>query len=551
MGDGILAELTSVNFHAIFSMDLVPIPQELALRKLQAALTNNEMAISKEQDMKNKYRAFSSDITYAKRRKKEELEYYLDQFHTNDQKMFYLGFTIVVYGKDDKELKYHVQTIRSMGKGIQFEVLEWRQLKGFHTSLPIGTRQVDIMRTVFTTSMAAFIPFNVQELFDTNGLYYGVNKVSKNLILADRKSLKNGNGFTFGLTGSGKSMDNKSELCQVYYQTKDRMIICDPQGEYKEICANLEGEYIDFSLEGDKYMNPLEIPEYIDAHFNQEQFILDKYEFLQSLCRSVLDPLPYTANHNSVVERCTRKLYQNIFAKKNPESPTIEDLREYLGAQIEPEAKSLYLALEAFTEGSLNIFGRKGNVNLQNRLLVFGLGQVRDSLKKQALLVLNETIRSQIEYNNQQNICTWVWMDEFQIITKETYGAMAFNNLYRTVRKKGGILTGITQTLSDNIFNEDMQAMLNNCEYISVLSQAGIDRDLLRKVLPEITEEELGFITNAEKGCGIRRFGEKIIPFDNTIPPDNPLYELFNTNFFERQRKGHENETSNTRKTEA
>ena len=537
--DGFLNELMNVPFHLSLSVDVVPIPQEVTVRKLENEYTENEGAIAKEQEQKNRRRAFSSEISYPKRKRKQELEGYLDQVHSNDEKLYYMGLLITVFGRDRQELDQHADTIRSTASGFSMvmETLYARQKAGFYTCLPCAARQVDVMRTMFTTALCACLPYNVQEIIDQEGFFYGINQVSQNPIIINRKQLMNPHGFIFGKTGSGKSMFVKSEIGQVLFNTTDSVIILDPQNEYMDIVNNLGGQEIDFSSKGDVRMNPWEIPEPVPKDFDTDQFIADKSAFTRAVCKEILLPTELTGIHRTIIDRCVKEWYQGILGKRKPKSETLTELREIFSRQPELEARDLYVALEMFTEGSLNVFAHESNVNISNRLVGLGLKNLGKDLKRIATLVANEIIRSTIEYNYTAKVATHVVADEFQIITQEELGRETFDNLYRTVRKQGGILTCLTQTLSDNLLKAEIQAMLSNSEFVVLLNQSGIDRNILKQIYPEISEEEIRYVTNARVGTGLLKVGDKVVPFDAELPKDSLLYRLYNTNFYETVKK--------------
>lgn len=546
--DGFIKKLTDVPFHVLVSLDVVPIPQEITLRKLEGAYTNNEQAIAREQEEKNRRHAFSSDISYPKRKKKEELEGYLDQVHNNDEKLYYSGFLITVVGKDRQELNDHVVSIKSIASGCSMvlEVLEMRQMKAFNTCLPCAARQVDVMRTMFTTSLPAFQPYNVQDIMDREGFFYGINQVSKNPIIINRKQMMNPHSFIFGKTGSGKSVFAKNEIGQILFNTDEDVIILDPQNEYFNIVRNLGGQVIDFSNNGNVCMNPWEIPNPLPPEFDLDDFITSKSSMTRAICKEMLMPTALTGIHKTVIDRCVKEWYHKIFSRKKPQSETLIELREYIGRQEESEAREIYLALEMFTHGSLNAFAGQSNETINNRLVTIGLKNLGKDMRRISTLISSEIIRSRIEYNfkgiagekgKKKRIATNVVVDEFQIITQDELGREIFDNLYRTVRKQGGIMTCLTQTLSDNLIQAEIQAMLSNSEFVVFLNQSGIDRNILRQIYPEISREEMRFITDAKPGTGLIKCGDKVVPFDCVIPRDNLLYTLYNTDFYMKQKE--------------
>lgn len=534
--DDFVKKLVNVPFHLMLSMDIVPIPQEITLHKLEGAYTNNEQAIAREQEEKNRRHAFSSDISYPKRKKKEELEAYLDQLHNNDEKLYYLGFLITVIGKDQQELKDNIASVKSIASGCSMvlETLEMRQMKGFNTCLPCAAREVDVMRTMFTTSLVSCLPYNVQEIMDKNGFFYGINQISKNPIIVNRKSMMNPHGFIFGKTGAGKSMFAKNEIGQILFNTKESVFIMDPQNEYFDIVRNLGGQVIDFTIKGEVLMNPWEIPNPLPKDFDRDDFIANKSSMTRAICKEMLMPTALNGIHRAIIDRCVKEWYEGIFSKRKPKSETLIELRELIGKQQEREAREIYIALEMFTHGSLNVFACQSNVDINNRLVALGLKNLGKEMNRIATLVGNEIIRSKIAYNSKEGVATNMIVDEFQIITQEELGRETFDNLYRTVRKQGGIMTCLTQTLSDNLVRSEIQAMLSNSEFVVLLNQSGIDRNVLKMIYPEISEEEIQYVTNAKIGKGLIKCGDKVVPFDSELPKSNLLYILYNTNFYEK-----------------
>ncbi|WP_435070954.1 VirB4-like conjugal transfer ATPase, CD1110 family [Ohessyouella blattaphilus] len=542
LSDDFLNELTSVPFHTVTTLDIAPIPKELVSEKLMQAYMNNERQIQAQQEYRNKHQAFSSEITYEKRKEKEEIEEYMDEVRSNDQRMFFLGLLVMVTGTDKQDLESKVDTIKTIGASanMQLETYCGRQVRAMNTCLPLGSREVNIMRSIFTQPLACLMPFNVQELFDEKGMCYGVNQVSKNMLLGDRKKLLNGNGFIFGVSGSGKSVNAKSEMGQVITKTEDDVIVIDPQNEYFEITNNLGGQVIDLSSQSRDYMNPLDVPDRATIT-DISNFIADKTEFMLGICAKALYPDPITATHRSIIDRCVRSIYGYLSHENTQEheTPTFVQFREALSDVAEPEARELYIALETFTDGSLNIFSHQSNVNVNNRFITYGIANLGNDLKALALLIMIENVCNKIASNSKAGKATWVYVDECHVITDDDYGNKALEKLWKEVRKQGGIMTGITQNVADCLINKRTKNMIANSEFLLLNNQNGIDRDLLTQII-EISGEQTQYIINAESGTGILKFGSSMIPFDNEIPKDNLLYDLYNTNLHEKfeSRKG-------------
>lgn len=536
LSDGFYTELTSVPFHTITTIDVSPIPKEVTQKKLMDMYLKNGRSIEKQQEQRNKAQAYSSDISYDKRKEKEEIEEYLDIVRLNDENMYYVGLYVVVTAKTEEELASNVMNIQSIGKGhsLTFEPHIWNQLQAMNTSLPVGCRQVDTMRALFTQPLAALIPFNAQELCVPGGVYYGNNAISKNILVGDRKKLINGNGFILGISGGGKSVEAKMEMIQVCVNTSDDIIIIDPQNEYMKVVAELRGQYIDISSNTQNYINPLDTSTFNINESSQEKFQADKSQLILGICEQILGHC-ITASQKSIVDRCIRLVYQDFFGSHS-KSPTMKEFYQIVAEQPEEDAQELRLSLELFVEGSLNIFSHATNVNVKNRLTAYGIRDLGKELAPVGMLVMLESIRSRIAQNAAKGIATWLYVDEFHNLVGESqsFSACFLEKIWKEVRKSGGLCTGITQNIVDLLASKTVETMLYNSEFVSLLRQSELELDVLSKVW-KLSENELEFVRNSEKGCGLMKFGDKIIPKDNIIPKNNLLYDLVNTNFHEIQ----------------
>ncbi|MFV0362366.1 MAG: VirB4-like conjugal transfer ATPase, CD1110 family [Suipraeoptans sp.] len=550
--DSFLTELTNVPFNTITTLDISPIPKDIVESKLMDAYMDNERQINKQQEFRNKHGAFSSEITYEKRKEKEEIEEYLDEVHSNDARMFFVGMTILVTGIDRQDLDSKIDTIKTIGSGVNMQIETYcgRQVSAMNTSLPIGCREVEIMRSMFTQPLAVLMPFNVQELYQENGQVYGVNQISRNVLVGNRKELSNGNGFIYGLSGSGKSVQAKWEMGQVLASTDDDVISLDPMNEYFEICSNLGGQNINLTSRTTDYINPLEINIDNDDKDSLDFLIRDKSEFMLGICQKAIEPEEITGRHRSVIDRCVSNIYHKAYNidSENFVSPTFEDFRNELlidhdinnsGQYVvrtddfRDIARDLALSMEIFIDGSLNIFSHQSNVDIDNRFINYGISDLGAELRAVSMLIMIENVINRIKKNAKRGVATWVYLDEFHVITNDPYGHKAFEKLWKEVRKQGGLLTGITQNVADCLGNKETRNMLSNSEFIIFMNQAGVDRELLGSVVPMSIAQE-GYVTNAEIGTGLMKFGSSLIPFDNVIPENNDLYRLFDTNFHDK-----------------
>lgn len=551
LSDVFIRELTNVSFETITTMDCDPVDNDYAMKILMQKYMSTERSIDRQQENKNKNGNYSTDVSYEKRKEKEELEEYMDELRRYDEKMFYVGITIVVSAENREELANRVDTIKTIGSSHNMEIVEheYNQLDGLNTTLPTGARFVNTMRALLTDSLSVFMPFNVQQISDKKGLYYGVNQVSKDLILGDRLKLKNGNGFIFGVPGSGKSMDAKMEMGQVMAFRNDDVLVVDPMGEYKEIAKAWNGEYINYSQAQDNtvYTNPLHVPN-PDNITDRDMFIAEKAEFAYAICERALKPDLLKSGHISVIDRAVRMVYTQYFelaekkkkafiaSHQQPESPTLITLREKISeiatSEQNEEADDLAKALDTFATGTLNIFAHQDTVKSNNRFTVFGLSELGKQMRGLAMLVMIETITSRIKYNVQNLKATWVYVDEIHELWDDPYSLLAIQRLWREVRKKGGLCTGITQNIIDGTRNNETKTMISNSEFMMLLNQGSLDKDVLRGVF-EVSNAQLSYVNGVERGTGLLKFGSKIIPFDNTVEKESRLYQLFNTNFHE------------------
>lgn len=536
--DTFINEITSLPVHSMTTIDIVPVPKELTNRILQKKYLGIENDILRQQRVRNRNHDFSSDISYIKKVQKEKIEGVMDDVRENDQNLFYVGVDMVIMADTKEELDSTTETLRNIGNGrmCQIEPHYYQQMEALNTVLPVGNRQVSTLRTMLTRDIAALLPFNVQEL-NEDGICYGINQVSHNLCIANRKNLANGNGMVFGIPGSGKSYFSKSEMLQVFLGTEDDIIVVDPTLEYFDIAEALgnQAATVNLSTYTKNYINPLEMDvESLDLNDSNGQ-IRDKGEFMLGLCEQCYgDSL--NSRHKSIIDRCVRKLYTDIARSGEKHIPTMTEFYSLLMGQPEPEAKDIALALELFVNGSLNIFNNHTNVNVQARFLVYGTRDLGKELGAISTLVMLENISARIAENAKKGKATWLYVDEFHTVLDKEYSAKYLYTLWKKVRKLGGLCTGITQNLTDMLQNYTAVTMLGNSEFIALLKQANVDSRELSKVAG-IPEAQLRFVNNSPSGTGIIKHGSVCIPFDNRMgKEENPIYALFNTNLHEKSR---------------
>lgn len=530
LSDKFLNELTNIPIHSITSVDVTPIPKDATTQILQKKYLGIESDIIRQQQKRNRNNDFSTDISYKKRNEKKEIENIMDDVRENDQNLFLVAVTMILIAKSKEELDSMTETVVTIGKrnSCQIEPHYLQQKEALNTALPIGIRQVETMRTLLTQSLAVLMPFNVQELMEKSGTYYGVNQVSKNIIVGNRKRLINGNGFVFGVPGSGKSFFCKQTIGNILLNTDDDVIVVDPQNEYFQLAEIFRGLVMNLSAYTEDRHNPLAIPEDLE---DSGAFISEKGEFMLGLVERCMG-CPLDSRQKSLIDRCVRLLYKELVQHRRMQEPTMLDFYAVLLEQEEEEAKDLGLSLELFVYGSLNIFAHKGNMNIDNRFLVYGLADLGKELSSISMLVMLESISTRISENAKKGRATWLFVDEFHVLLDSEYSTKYLYALWKKVRKQGGLATGITQNITDLLQNYTATTMLSNSEFVVLLRQSVPDSKKLAEVL-NISEAQLKYVVHSQSGTGLLKHGNSIVPFDNRISKESGLYRLFNTNLHE------------------
>ncbi|HAV90093.1 MAG TPA: hypothetical protein DCW44_02310 [Eubacterium sp.] len=565
--DKYLQEITNLNFPIIYTMDCEPIDNNFAYNMIMKKYMSNERSIQREQELKNENGDYSTNINYERRKQQRDTEEMLDRISSFDERLLYVGMTILLKAHSKEELDEEVEKIKNIGQMHNMDIVphSYRQLDAMNTTLPTGARFVDTMRSITSDELSIFIPFNVQEINDKRGYCYGFNKVSKNLILGNRKLLKNGNGLVFGLSGSGKSFQEKMEMGQVLCFSNDDIICIDPMGEYRDIVNAWNGEYINFtqSKENKFFINPFHVPEHMD---DRDRFIAEKAEFGFAIVEQALkDTAPCTSRHTAIIDKAIRGVYKEYFEtvrrakrwkKSKVPSPTIKSIREWIikneiecdeginnsnatandykyeSRAVKDAAVEIVNELEAFADGTMSIFSNQQSDKKHNRFMVYGFSELGKKLKPMAMLIMIETITSQIKYNQADGISTWVYIDEIHELWQDEYSLLAVERMWREVRKRGGICTGMSQNLIDANNYHSTQTMVSNSEFMLLLDQGKMDKDMVSNLF-QLSNDQIACVNGADRGTGLIRFGDKIIPFDNTVDKDSELYRLFNTDFHE------------------
>lgn len=459
--------------------------------------------------------------------------------------MFLLTFLVLNTADTKSQLENNIFQAQGIAQKYNCVLsrLDFQQEKALMSSLPLGYNQIEIQRGLTTSSTAIFIPFTTQELFQTGdeALYYGLNALSNNLIMVDRKLLKNPNGLILGTPGSGKSFSAKREIANAFLITGDDIIICDPEGEYAALVERLGGQVIKISPTSCQYINPMDI----NLNYSEDENPLSlKSDFILSLCeliaggRDGLQPIEKT-----VIDRCVRLVYQKYLADPRPENiPILGDLYKVLLTQDEKEAHHIATALEIYVSGSLNVFNHATNVDITNRIVCFDIKELGKQLKKPGMLIVQDQIWGRVTANRPERRTTRCYLDEFHLLLKEEQTAAYSVEIWKRFRKWGGVPTGITQNVKDLLSSREIENIFENSDFVYMLNQASGDRQILAKQL-NISPHQLSYVTHSGEGEGLLFYGNIILPFADRFPKNTELYRIMTTKPSEVQNQGAQDET--------
>jgi len=527
--DSFVTELTELNKNMMLSIDVIPIPMDEAIREIETKRLGIETNITNWQRRQNANNNFSAIIPYDLELQRKESKEFLDDLTTRDQRMFLSVLTMVHLADSLEELNNDTESILSTARKhlCQFSCLKYQQLDGLMTVMPYGIRTINALRTLTTESLAAFIPFRVQEINHENGIYYGLNVISKNMIVADRKKLLNGNSFILGVSGSGKSFIAKNEIISLKLRDPNAdIIIIDPEREYTPLVKSLNGEVIHISARSNNHINAMDInSEYGDG----DNPVILKSEFILSFCEIILENVKLTPKQKSIIDRCTSAVYRH-YQQGNYQGvpPTLQDFSDELLKQNEPEATDLAVAIEMYVKGNLNTFAKHTNVDTNNSLLCYDILDLGKQLQSAGMLVILDSILNRITKNRSKGKNTYIFIDEIYLLFNHEYSANFLFTLWKRVRKYGAYCTGITQNVEDLLLSHTARTMLSNSEFIVMLNQSSYDGIELAKLL-NISDLQMNYITNVKEGNGLIKIGSILVPFINKFPKNTKLYKLMTT----------------------
>ena len=539
LNDRLLADFLDMESSLIVSMHIQSVDQVKAIKTVKRKITDLDR--SKIEEQKKAVRAgYDMDIipsdlaTYGSEAKK-----LLQDLQSRNERMFLLTFLVLNTADNPRQLGNNIFQAGSIAQkyNCQLTRLDFQQEEGLMSCLPLGLNQIEIQRGLTTSSTAIFVPFTTQELFQNGkeALYYGINALSNNLIMVDRKLLKNPNGLILGTPGSGKSFSAKREIANCFLLTSDDVIICDPEAEYAPLVERLHGQVIKISPTSTNYINPMDL----NLNYSDDESPLSlKSDFILSLCELIvggkegLQPVQKT-----IIDRCVRLVYNEYLNDPKPENmPILEDLYNLLREQEEKEAQYIATALEIYVTGSLNVFNHQSNVDIDNRIVCYDIKELGKQLKKIGMLVVQDQVWNRVTINRAAHKSTRYYIDEMHLLLKEEQTAAYTVEIWKRFRKWGGIPTGITQNVKDLLSSREVENIFENSDFVYMLNQAGGDRQILAKQLG-ISTHQLSYVTHSGEGEGLLFYGATILPFVDHFPKNTELYRIMTTKPQELKKK--------------
>ena len=546
--DKMLAEFLEMDCNLLVNLHIQSIDQMKAIKLVKSKVTDiNRMKI--EEQKKAVRSGYDMDIiptdisTYG-----EDVEGLLNEIQSRNEKLFELTFLLMNTADNKRKLDNIVYQTAGIAQKYNCNIrrLQYQQEQGLVASLPLGMNQTGIQRIMTTTSTAIFVPFTTQELFQGGeALYYGLNALSNNLIMVDRKRLKTPNGLILGTPGSGKSFATKREILNVFLITDDDIIICDPEGEYFPLVNALNGEVIKISAKSNDYINPMEVN--LDVIYHPEKYringdvedidtiIADKAEFITSFCEVIMKK-PQNAELNgdevSMIDLCVKDIYKKyLYNDPKPENmPTLQDFYERLNfyAPDKPAAQNIANSLQLYVTGSQNVFNHRSNVDTQNRVVCFDIRELGTTLRKAGMLIVQHMVWTRVSQNRSRRKSTRYYVDEFHLLLNQPQTANYSIEMWKRFRKWGGIITGISQNVTDFLGSLAVESIVGNSDFILMLNQHSGDQKILAEKL-NISKHQISFVNNSNAGEGLLFYGNVIIPFADRYPQDTRTYALMST----------------------
>ena len=531
ISDEIVGEFLNCDHLFSLNLHIEPYDQLAAQKYIKNKLSNLE-SMKVDEQKKAVRSGYDPDILPPNLKQQiEGVQKTLDDMNNRNQRLFKVTITVRSYAETRKKMKLQQELLKRVAQknNCRLQPLEYQQEQALSSSLPIGYNSIPIRRMLTTSETAVFIPFSSQEIFQgENATYYGLNGKTGNMILASRKKLKNPNGLILGVPGSGKSFTCKREILDLFLKTTDDIIICDPEGEYYPLVEALGGQVIKISNNTDQYINPMDITWFDD---DDEDPISVKSSSIISMMEIIVsDRYGLTSMERNTIDKCVKQIYNRFFANNpSPETmPTLANLLKELKSCGE-KAERLASSLEMYVTGSQNIFNHRTTVDMNNRIICFDIRDLSNQLRKLGMLIVQETVWSKVSQNRKIQKATRYYIDEFHLLLREEQTAAYSVEMWKRFRKWGGVPTGLTQNVKDLLASPEIENILDNSDFVLLLSQAAGDRDILQEKL-HISDEQIKFITAADPGQGLIIYGNTILPMKDKFPKNTTMYSLMTTN---------------------
>lgn len=532
--DTIVADICDIDKSLIWSMDIIPVPMDEAVREAEQRATSIDVNISKWFQKQYNNKNYAAEPPYDMKQQREQAEEYLTDLTERDQHLMYCVITMVHFADSKEALDEDTESIFASArtKQCRMQTLRFQQLDGLNTALPLGVRRIEDIMTLTTEGVAGFMPFRTAEIQEKDGYCFGQNQISKNLIIVNSRKLPSCNSLVTGMPGSGKSMFtkwlmlNKVLSSSASDASNHEVIIIDPEREFSPIVKALGGEVIYLSAESNTHINPLDVATGYDKGDNP---IISKSEFMLSLCEQIMFPQLIGPKHKSLIDRATELVLRDYVRNGCVgEAPTLHDFHDALKAMPEKEAEDIALAVEIYAKGSLSSFAHQTNIDIHNKIICFDIHELSDSLMSVGMLILFDHIHNRMIHSRANGITTSIINDEFYLMLEKEFSSNFFFKAWKRGRKYNCDFTAITQNVEDVLRSPNGRAIINTSELLVLMNQSEMDCENLSELL-NISEDLQEYIRKAKVGSGLLKFGEYLIPFENDIPKDTQIYKLLTT----------------------
>lgn len=539
LSDEIINDIASIDENLFITINLAPQNPQTAIEETKKKLKRLD-----REEYDNINRQLKQNVPIPKtprelQRALDNTEDFLNDLQTRNEKMYLANVLVLVRGDTTEQVDAIVAKVATkINKcGCDIKPFSFAHEDGFNSVIPLGRNDTFVKRTFTTTSIAVFSPFNVVEIVQDGGFSYGKNSLSNNVLFLSRKRLTNPHGFYFGTSGSGKSMGAKAEIWECFWRTTDDMIIIDPDGEFTKLVEMLGGQVVDISASSQTYFNPFDINDYYGGEDDPDP-VPFKSDFIISLIevtlnyRDGIDPIT-----RSLIDRCVREIYKPyLLSKSDLDIPTFVEFFHMLKQQPEKEAAFLASALEIYIQGSLNIFAKRTNIELNNRLVCFNTKNLGKQLKVMAMTIVQDFCWNLISQNQTENENTWLWNDEIHHSLKNPYTCEWLIQSWKRGRKYGLIATGMTQEVKDCCMIEEARALIANSEFIMVYRQKEEMLPDLVRIL-SLSDTQKDELLSCESGTGYLKAGDSVVKFNNRYKSGTTLYNLMQTSIGKKDEK--------------